>query len=102
MSVLFNIGALQSALAQSQNVRSDAGLKASMKLYTEAAGTFHHLAEASAKLGAPPSPDLAHNCCAALSAMLAAQGQEAYVRKVRRSSACALLCVRRPSPLGSL
>lgn len=83
MCVLFNIAALQSAVAAAQSFDSDDGLKLATKLFQQAAGIFTHLKSAApAAISAEPTPDLSPDTLNALAALMLAQAQECFVIKV--------------------
>ncbi|KAK2160065.1 hypothetical protein LSH36_141g09036 [Paralvinella palmiformis] len=80
--VLFNIGALQSQVADSQNHSSDDGLKTSVKLFQQSSGIFSQLNECVlACVQNDPTPDLHPDTLAALSALMLAQAQDCIVHK---------------------
>lgn len=80
--VLFNIGALQSAVAASQSLESDEGLKTAAKLFQQAAGIFAHLkANVMVAIHQEPTPDLNPETLNALSSLMLAQAQEIFARK---------------------
>ncbi|XP_060527003.1 programmed cell death 6-interacting protein [Cylas formicarius] len=81
--VLFNIAALQSAVAASQSVESDDGLKLAAKLLQQAAGIFAHLkSTVMLSIQQDPTPDLNPDTLGALSQLMLAQAQEIFVHKV--------------------
>ena len=80
--VLFNIGALLSQIASSQNHTSDDGLKTSAKYYQQSAGIFAYLKDnIYPVLQTLPTPDLAVSCLSTLSAIMVAQAQECIYTK---------------------
>ena len=80
--VLFNIGALLSQIASSQNHTSDDGLKTSAKYYQQSAGIFAYLKDnVNPVLQTLPTPDLAVSCLSTLSAIMVAQAQECIYTK---------------------
>ncbi|XP_026475185.1 programmed cell death 6-interacting protein [Ctenocephalides felis] len=80
--VLFNIAALQSAVAATQSIESDEGLKLAAKLYQQAAGIFNHLKGAvPVAIHQDPTPDLSSDVLSALSLLMVAQAQEIFVHK---------------------
>ncbi|KAK6631602.1 hypothetical protein RUM44_006131 [Polyplax serrata] len=80
--VLYNIAALQSAVAASQLLDSDDALKLAAKLFQQAAGIFSHLkAAVVVAIHTEPTPDLNIDTLNALSALMLAQAQEIFVRK---------------------
>jgi programmed cell death 6-interacting protein len=84
-AVLFNIGALMSAIASSQNTRNDEELKVMTKLFQQAAGLFMKLKESTLDLiQQEPTPDLMPETLTALSALMLAQAQEAiYIKAIK-------------------
>ncbi|GLG92649.1 Programmed cell death 6-interacting protein [Gryllus bimaculatus] len=80
--VLFNIAALQSAVASSQSVENDDSLKLAAKLFQQAAGVLNHLkGTVMLAIQQEPTPDLNPETLGALSALMLAQGQEIFVLK---------------------
>ncbi|XP_049798045.1 programmed cell death 6-interacting protein isoform X2 [Schistocerca nitens] len=80
--VLFNIAALQSAVAASQSVDSDEGLKLAAKLLQQAAGIFNYLkANVMLAIQQEPTQDLNPETLGALSSLMIAQAQEIFVYK---------------------
>lgn len=80
--VLFNIAALQSAVAASQSLDNDEGLKLAAKLFQQAAGIFAHLkATVMVAIHQEPTPDLNPDTLHALSQLMLAQAQEIFVKK---------------------
>ncbi|KAL3279081.1 hypothetical protein HHI36_016595 [Cryptolaemus montrouzieri] len=80
--VLFNIAALQSAVAGNQSVESDEGLKLAVKLLQQSAGIFHHLkSTVMLSIQQDPTPDLNPDTLGAISALMLAQAQEIFVHK---------------------
>ncbi|ELT89341.1 hypothetical protein CAPTEDRAFT_127570 [Capitella teleta] len=82
VSVLFNVAALQSQVAQSQNHSSDEGLKTSAKLFQQSSGIYAHLKEGIlSSVQNEPTPDLHPDALSALASLMLAQGQDCFVRK---------------------
>jgi programmed cell death 6-interacting protein len=80
--VLFNIGALQSQIAKSQNFDNDDGLKSAAKHFQGAAGAFQLLQEqVFARLQRAPTPDLSAESTTALQQLMLAQAQESFCIK---------------------
>ncbi|KAJ9593455.1 hypothetical protein L9F63_014984 [Diploptera punctata] len=80
--VLFNVAALQSAVAAAQSIDSDDGLKLAAKLFQQAAGIFTHLkGVVMLAIQQEPTPDLNPDTLGALSALMLAQAQEIFVQK---------------------
>lgn len=80
--ILFNIAALQSAVAASQTLDNDNGLKLAAKLFQQAAGIFSHLKSTiMVAIHQEPTPDLNPETLHALSALMLAQAQEIFVKK---------------------
>ncbi|GAB1608342.1 programmed cell death 6-interacting protein-like isoform X6 [Argonauta hians] len=80
--MLFNIAALQSQIAASQNHDTDEGLKLSVKLFQQSAGIFGHLKDiVLSHTQQEPTPDLNPETLAAISAVMLAQAQESFYRK---------------------
>uniref|UniRef100_A0A8D8W3V9 Programmed cell death 6-interacting protein n=1 Tax=Cacopsylla melanoneura TaxID=428564 RepID=A0A8D8W3V9_9HEMI len=80
--VLFNIAALQSAIAQAQSLDTDEGLKLSAKMLQSAAGIFSYLKGAVVPaIQQDPTPDMNADTLAALSTLMLAQAQETFVHK---------------------
>ncbi|KAJ1520851.1 hypothetical protein ONE63_003939 [Megalurothrips usitatus] len=85
--VLFNIAALQSAVASSQSLVSDEGLKLAAKLFQQSAGIFNYLkAHIMLAIQQDPTPDLNPDTLAALSAVMLAQAQEMFAQKAIHDS----------------
>lgn len=85
--VLFNIAALQSAVASAQSLDSDEGLKLAMKLYQTAAGIFQHLKGITpAAVPQEPTPDLSPDVLQILTNLMVAQAQEIFVQKAIRDN----------------
>ncbi|XP_064396654.1 programmed cell death 6-interacting protein-like isoform X2 [Halichondria panicea] len=83
--VLFNIGALQSQIAKSQNFDSDEGIKNAAKHFQGAAGTFQLLQEkVFAHLQTAPTPDLSAESTTALIQLMLGQAQETFCIKASR------------------
>ncbi|CAH1131348.1 unnamed protein product [Ceutorhynchus assimilis] len=80
--ILFNIAALQSAVASAQSVENDDGLKLAAKLLQQAAGIFSHLkSTVMLAIQQDPTPDLNPDTLGALSQLMLAQAQEMFVHK---------------------
>nr|XP_024219620.1 programmed cell death 6-interacting protein isoform X1 [Halyomorpha halys] len=80
--VLFNIAALQSAIAASQSLEQDEGLKLAAKLLQQASGIFAYLKNnVISAIQVEPTPDLNPETLGALSLLLLAQAQEVFVHK---------------------
>lgn len=85
--VLFNIAALQSAVAGSQSLDADEGLKLATKLYQQAGGIFQMLKGAvPAAIPQEPTPDLSQEVLQVLSTLMVAQAQEIFVQKAIKDS----------------
>lgn len=83
--VLFNIAALQSAVAASQSLDNDEGLKVATKLFQQSAGIFAHLKGITpAAISQEPTPDLNPDTLHVLSTLMIAQAQECFVMKAIR------------------
>ncbi|XP_043204066.1 programmed cell death 6-interacting protein-like [Amphibalanus amphitrite] len=83
--MLFNIAALQSQIAAVQNFESDDGLKTAAKMLQHAASNFNHLKTGvMSAIHQEPTPDLNPETLAALSQLMQAQAQEAFVLKAIR------------------
>uniref|UniRef100_A0A1L8DJF9 Putative programmed cell death protein n=1 Tax=Nyssomyia neivai TaxID=330878 RepID=A0A1L8DJF9_9DIPT len=83
--VLFNIAALQSAVAGAQSLDSDEGLKMATKLYQQSAGIFTHLkAAVPAAIPQEPTPDLYQEVLTILTNLMVAQAQEIFIVKAIR------------------
>lgn len=84
---LFNIAALQSSIAASQNLENDDGLKLASKLFQQSAGIFTHLkAAAPAAIPQEPTSDLSSEVLTVLASLMIAQAQEIFVVKAIRDS----------------
>ncbi|BES95190.1 unnamed protein product [Nesidiocoris tenuis] len=82
LCILFNIGALHSAIAASQNLTSDEGLKLAVKLFQQSSGIFQYLkTSVISAIQVDPTPDLSAETLAALSALMLAQAQEVFFHK---------------------
>lgn len=80
--LMFNIAALQSAVAASQSFDSDEGLKMAFKLLQQSSGIFAHLkGSAPAAIPQEPTPDLNPDCLQVLSSLMMAQAQEVMCLK---------------------
>lgn len=85
--MLFNIAALQSAVAGAQSLDADEGLKLAMKLYQQAGGIFQVLKGATpAAIPQEPTPDLSQDVLQVLSTLMIAQAQEIFVQKAIRDN----------------
>lgn len=85
--VLFNIAALQSAIAASQSIESDEGLKIATKLFQQSAGIFAYLKGITpAAISQEPTPDLNPETLQTLSCIMVSQAQEIFVMKAIRDS----------------
>lgn len=83
--VLFNIAALQSAVASSQSLESDEGLKLATKLFQQAAGIFQYLKGATpAAIPTEPTPDLSPETLSVVASLMVAQAQELFIAKAIR------------------
>lgn len=79
---LFNIAALQSAVAATQAIESDEGLKLAAKLLQQSAGIFANLKGAApAAIPQEPTSDLNPDCLHVLSSLMLAQAQEIFILK---------------------
>lgn len=84
---MFNIAALQSAVAASQSFDNDDGLKLSTKLFQQSAGIFAHLKGiVPAAISQEPTPDLNPETLTTLSNLMIAQAQEIFVLKAIRGN----------------
>lgn len=80
--ILFNIGALQSVIAERQDVESDEGLKTAAKCLQLAAGIFKELKQTVVSaIHQEPTPDLNSETLCVLEALMLAQAQEIITRK---------------------
>lgn len=80
--ILFNIAALNSQIADAQNVDSEEGLQKANKKLQTAAGIFLHLKEGIVgALEQEPTPDLEPETLGVLSSLCLAQAQEMVVQK---------------------
>lgn len=86
--VLFNIAALQSAVAASQSMESDDSLKSATKLFQQSAGIFLHLKGIITPTAIPqePTPDLTPETLHVLANLMVAQAQEVFVIKAIRDN----------------
>lgn len=85
--VLFNIAALQSAVAAAQSTDSDDGLKLATKLLQQSAGIFAHLKGVTPfAIPQEPTPDLNPETLQVLSNLMLAQAQEIFVLKAIKDS----------------
>uniref|UniRef100_A0A1B6GMD2 BRO1 domain-containing protein n=1 Tax=Cuerna arida TaxID=1464854 RepID=A0A1B6GMD2_9HEMI len=82
MCVLFNIAALQSAIASAQDINNDEGLKIAAKCFQQSASIFSHLKDRiMATVQHKATPDLNPDTLLALSSLMFAQAQEIFVHK---------------------
>lgn len=80
--VLFNVAGLQSAVAASQNMDSDDGLKLALKLFQQSSGIFAHLKGVTPfAIPQEPTPDLNPETLQTLSNLMLAQAQEIVIVK---------------------
>lgn len=80
--VLFNIAALQSAVAASQSLDTDESLKLATKLLQQSAGIYSHLKGVTPfAIPQEPTPDLNPETLQVLSNLMLAQAQEIFVIK---------------------
>ena len=87
MCVLFNIGAMSTMIAESQNFDSEEGLQKANKKLQFASGVFSSLKERVVGLmEQDPTPDLEPDCLAILSNLCLAQAQEMVVQKAIKVS----------------
>lgn len=85
--VLFNIAALQSAVAAAQGMETDESLKLAIKLLQQSAGIFAHLKGVTPfAIPQEPTPDLNPDTLQVLSNLLLAQAQEIFVVKAIKDS----------------
>lgn len=85
--VLFNIAALQSAVAAAQGMETDESLKLAIKLLQQSAGIFAHLKSVTPfAIPQEPTPDLNPDTLQVLSNLLLAQAQEIFVVKAIKDS----------------
>ncbi|XP_066603729.1 programmed cell death 6-interacting protein isoform X2 [Prorops nasuta] len=85
--VLFNIAALQSAVASTQSLDSDEGLKLAAKLFQQAAGIFNYMkGNVMMAIQQEPTPDISPETLGALSLLMLAQAQEIFVHKAIHDS----------------
>eukprot|EP00112_Aurelia_sp_Birch-Aquarium-sp1_P025588 Seg858.7 transcript_id=Seg858.7/GoldUCD/mRNA.D3Y31 product="Programmed cell death 6-interacting protein" protein_id=Seg858.7/GoldUCD/D3Y31 len=79
---LFNVGALLTQIACSQNLGTDDGLKTAAKYFQQAAGIYSHLKDTVyPQLQTLPTADLSVDCLSALSAIMVAQAQDCFYQK---------------------
>ncbi|XP_043268498.1 programmed cell death 6-interacting protein [Venturia canescens] len=87
LCVLFNIAALQSAVASIQSLESDEGLRLAAKLFQQSAGIFNYLkANVMLAIQQEPTPDMSPDTLGALSSLMLAQAQEIFVHKAIHDS----------------
>ena len=80
--ILFNIAAMSSLIAESQNLDSEEGLQKANKKLQSAAGIFTSLKERVVGLmEQEPTPDLEPECLAVLASLCLSQAQEMVVQK---------------------
>ncbi|XP_001357901.2 programmed cell death 6-interacting protein [Drosophila persimilis] len=80
--VLFNIAALQSSIAASQQLDNDEGLKMAIKLLQQSAGIFQYLKGATpAAVPSEPTPDISQDTLVVMQALMVAQAQEVFILK---------------------
>ncbi|XP_077286277.1 programmed cell death 6-interacting protein-like protein AliX [Arctopsyche grandis] len=81
--VLFNIAALQSAIAVDKPTNDDDGLKSAAKLFQQSAGIFKHLKETVAMViqESQPTSDITPDALAAFQHLMLAQAQEIILLK---------------------
>lgn len=85
--ILFNIAALQSAIAAAQSTDSDDGLKLATKLLQQSAGIFAYLKGVTPyAIPQEPTPDLNPDTLQVLSNLMLAQAQEIFVLKAIKDS----------------
>uniref|UniRef100_A0A0N5AMA9 BRO1 domain-containing protein n=1 Tax=Syphacia muris TaxID=451379 RepID=A0A0N5AMA9_9BILA len=84
-AVLFNCGALMSAIAACQPMNTDEEMKVAAKYFQQSSGVFAHLRDTVLGLvHQEPTPDLLPDSLSALSAVMLAQAQEAIYIKAAR------------------
>ncbi|MCP9260327.1 Apoptosis-linked 2-interacting protein X 1 [Dirofilaria immitis] len=84
-AVLFNCGALMSAIAASQPMRTDEELKIAAKFFQQSAGVFAHLKDTILGIvQQEPTPDLMPDTLSVLSSIMLAQAQEAIYIKAEK------------------
>ncbi|XP_068909383.1 programmed cell death 6-interacting protein [Tenebrio molitor] len=80
--ILFNVAALQSAVAAGQSIENDDALKLAAKLFQQSSGIFNHLkSTVMLTIQQDPTPDLNPDVLGALSGLMLAQAQEIFVHK---------------------
>lgn len=85
--VLFNVAALQSAVAAAQSTENDDSLKLATKLLQQSAGIFAHLKGVTPfAIPQEPTPDLNPETLQVLSNLMLAQAQEIFVLKAIKDS----------------
>ena len=82
MCILFNIAAMSTLIAESQNLDSEEGLQKANKKLQTAAGIFSCLKErVVGMMEQEPTPDLEPECLAVLASLCLSQAQEMVVQK---------------------
>ena len=85
--ILFNIGALESYLASTENLLSKQGLAKAAQRYNTSAGIFHHIRTELIDSKDPnPSIDLSPACLEMCEKLLSAQGQACVYDMARTNS----------------
>src|SRR4051794_19288927 len=86
-AVLFNCGALMSAIAAAQLTNTDEGLKTMARLFQQSAGVFAKMKDnVLGMVQQEPTPDLQPDALSALSALMLAQAQEAIYLKAAKGT----------------
>ncbi|VDM96515.1 unnamed protein product [Thelazia callipaeda] len=94
-AVLFNCGALMSAIAASQAMHTDEELKIAAKFFQQSAGIFAHLRDTVLGLiQQEPTSDLMPDTLEALSSVMLAQAQEAIYIKAEKDKMKPLALVK--------
>ncbi|XP_044012202.1 programmed cell death 6-interacting protein-like [Aphidius gifuensis] len=86
LCILFNIGALQSAVASNQSLKSDKGLQLAAKLLQQSAGIFNYLKQFIVSLHQDITLDLSLEVLTGLSALMLSQAQEIFIEKAIQDS----------------